>query len=332
MQTRAFAFLRNRLRHRKAAPPPAPQDALQFVPRDAGLFSNINFLVGEICRGVEVFPLFAAPAQGQIGHAYRQFAYVDPGCANSWFEFFAPISYGAGDTRHLDSEFVRACPPTTGESAAAEFRIPAATLALYRRPDFGSWRARVHAQIGDKIKPASRIRGEVEALLATMPARRIGVHVRHPSHMVEQGRVLFDDYFRLLDARLAADPALGIFLATDTELAVAAFRMRYGERVTLHRGATRASIDDVLRWAYALTDARPDEQGFVGGQGFQTHFIVAASGGGEAGLRAGREAARDLFTLAACDELVCTISNFTLACAYLHPQQRHHLIAPDIPS
>lgn len=331
MQTRAFSFLRNRLRHRKAAPTPAPQGVLQFVPRDAGLFSNINFLVGEIHRGVEAFPLFAAQEQTQIGHAYRQFSYVDPGCANSWFEFFAPISYAEGDVRHHDLEFVRSRPRTNGEFATAEFRIPAATLALYRRPDFGSWRVRVHAHAGDKIKPAPRVRGEVEALLATMPARRIGVHMRHPSHVVEQGRVLFDDYFRLIDARLNADPALGIFLATDTELAVAAFRIQYGDRVTFHRGIMRTSIDDVLRWAYALTHAQQDEDGFVRGQGFQTHFKVAASGDGKAGLRAGREAACDLFTLAACDELVCTVSNFTLACAYLHPLQRQYLVAPGMP-
>ena len=312
-----------------AEPAPAPQSVLQFAPRDGGLFSNVNFLVAAICQGIEAFPLFAP--QARVGHAYRQFAYVGSSCANSWFEFFAPISYAEGDARHLDLDFVSSLQCVDRDFGAAEFRIPAATLALYRSPDFDSWRTRVHAQASQKIKPAPQIRDQVEALLGTMPSRRIGVHVRHPSHVVEQGRVLFDDYFRAIDARLAADPALAIFLATDTDLAVAAFRMRYGDRLILHRGVMRTSIDDVLRWAYALTEARPDRRGFINGQGFQTHFKVAASASGETGLRIGRETACDLFTLAACDELVCTVSNFTLACAYLNPQQQQYLVAPGVP-
>jgi hypothetical protein len=83
-----------------------------------------------------------------------------------------------------------------------------------------------------------------------------------------------------------------------------------------------------MQWAYALTLGSVDQMGFVNGRGFQTHYRIAASGGGIDGLRAGQEAVTDAFTLAGCDDLVCALSNFTLTCAYLNPNQTQHLIVP----
>lgn len=50
------------------------------------------------------------------------------------------------------------------------------------------------------------------------------------------------------------------------------------------------------------------------------------------GLRAGREAVADLYTLAARDDFVCTTSNFTLTSAFLNPDQRLHRVSGGPPS
>ncbi|RAI44635.1 hypothetical protein [Rhodoplanes roseus] len=296
-----------------------------FVPRDAGLFSNVNFIAGEIVGGREVFPLFTRDAV-QPGTVLRQFPYFDPGGANAWFAFFAPLAYREGDDRHADMAFLKALPRTTCEAADPVFRIPAATRALYGRPDFATWRRAAHARLAPLLRPAPAVAAAVAAALATMPGPRIGVHVRHPSHGVEQGLVLFADYFAGVDRLLDETPDASLFLATDTELALAAFRLRYGDRVRWQPDVVRTSIDDLLVWADAATRGKVDAMGFVDGVGHQTHYRLAAAGGAE-GLRAGTEAAIDVFTLAGCDSFVCTLSNFTLACAWLAPDQQQILVA-----
>jgi hypothetical protein len=84
----------------------------------------------------------------------------------------------------------------------------------------------------------------------------------------------------------------------------------------------------VMEWSYSLATGQSDDMGFVSGAPFQTHYRLAAAGGGPEGLRAGKEAVLDVFTLAACDDFVCTASNFTLTCAFLNPQQIQHLVLP----
>jgi hypothetical protein len=317
-----------------AAPPPLSLQTaglslgpLKFIPHDGGFFSNFNFLIGEMYLGRVVYPVFTRREASRHSGTLRHFCYADDSDDNAWFQFFQPISYFDGDTRHLDADFLDALEETAGDLAPPEFRLPAITLALYSRPDFADWRAAMHRVIGNRIRLADDLRRDVDRMLARMPGHRIGVHVRHPSHMVEQGRVLFCDYFSVIDGLLLTHPGAAIFLATDNELAIATFRHRYGEQVLCHAGFLRGSIDDVVSWAYSLITGEPDEMGFVSGTGFQVHYKLAAAGGGADGLRSGKEAAIDAFTLAACDEFVCTASNFTLACAFLNPAQRQHLVS-----
>ncbi|MDC7789323.1 hypothetical protein PQJ75_19970 [Rhodoplanes sp. TEM] len=316
-------------RHLSAATADASEPgtgACCFPPRDAGLVSNVNFVAGTIMAGREVFPLFSAAALPP-GTMLRQFPYLDAVQENAWFAFFAPLVYRDGDPRHHDSALLMQLPRSQGLAADPVFRVPAATRALYARPDFPEWRKRTHATLGPLLRPAPAVASAVETMLADLPAPRIGVHVRHPSHGVEQGLVLFADYFGAIDRLLDETPDASLFLATDTELALAAFRLRYGTRVRWQAEAVRSSIDDLLVWADAAARGTVDAMGFVDGVGHQTHYRLAAAGGGADGIRAGVEAATDLFTLARCDSFVCTLSNFTLACSYLNPDQRQILVA-----
>jgi hypothetical protein len=305
---------------------------LKFIPHDGGFFSNFNFLVGEMYLGRIVYPLFSYEEATRYNASLKHFAYFDRDCENAWFEFFQPIAYSPDDDTHRQTERIADLPDTWGHLAAPEFRVPAATMRLYAREDFADWRVAVHDAVADKIRVADDIRETIDRMLALMPGRRIGVHVRHPSHMVEQGNIFFASYFEAIDAIRERQPLSSVFLATDNDLAIAAFRVRYGEALFCYPGFIRQSIDEVLEWAYTISHARTqvDDMGFVGGVGFQTHYKLAAAGGGSDGLRSGKEAVADVFTLAACDDFVCTASNFTLACAFLNPRQTLHLISKGV--
>lgn len=322
------------IRQHAHAPDPSLQSPditlgpLRFVPHDGGFFSNFNFIVGEMVIGRQVYPVFSYQELMGNGGKAKHFAYFaeDPQ-QNVWFEFFEPVRYAAGDELHLDSAALSGLPSCWGHIAAPEFRLPRSTMALYQREDFGHWRRAVHDAIAGRITVAADIRALIDGLLAKMPGQRIGVHVRHPSHLVEQGSVFLTDYFEVIDRLLAERPESGIFIASDNELAITAFQHRYPGNVFFHHGFIRQSVDDVLEWAYSLTQATSDDMGFVGGVGFQTHYRLAAKGGGAEGVRSGKEAVADVFTLAACQDFICTASNFTLACSYLNPDQVQHLIS-----
>lgn len=310
---------------------PAGPGPYTFIPRDAGFFSVFNFIAGDLYDGRRVYPLFELEEYLKYRSENRHFAYFGPRGTNSWFDYFQPIRFGEDDEGlHQNREYLKTLPFTDGQLGPPEFRVPDISRQLYSRADFQQWRQAVHDKVCGAIGLTDELQARVQHTLTKMPGRKIGVHVRHPSHMVEQGKVLYGQYFVVLD-RLVRDHApCSIFLATDNEMALAVFQFRYGDTVRYNKDVLRSSADDVLRWAYALAEGRPDAMGFVDGVGFQSHYRVAAQADYEdgAGLRAGKEAVVDLFTLAGCDDFICTISNFTLACSYLNPQQVQHLISP----
>jgi hypothetical protein len=311
--------------------PPAISDSepgsFKFLPHDGGLFSNFNFMVGEMCLGRRIYPLFSMKEALRRNGSLKHFAYVSPNCDNSWFEFFKPIEYYPGDQLHANRERLSLLDETFGQLANTEFRTPGARMALFNSEEFSSWREKVHNVISGKIEVSDEVAQRVGRMLDCMPHYRIGVHVRHPSHLVEQGNIHFSNYFSAVDKSLQDHPEAGLFLATDNELAIAAFKMRYADKLFYYPEFIRQSIDEVMNWAYALVGGTGDSMGFVDGVGFQTHYRLAASGGGAAGVRHGKETVTDVYALAACDELVCTLSNVTLTCSFLNPQQTLHLVS-----
>jgi hypothetical protein len=300
---------------------------LKFRPRDSGFFSNFNFLAGEMYLGRIVYPLYTASEVMRHLKTPRHFCYFDHTGENAWFQYFKPIAYHVGDTTHCNTEYVAALPETWGEPAAPEFRIPAITRALYARADFADWRVAVNEAIQSRIQVADDLRSKIDTMLARMPSHRIGAHVRHPSHVVEGGKVFFRDYFSAIDGILKRHPDAGIFLATDNDLAIATFKSHYGDRLFYYPDFIRETIDAMMEWSYSLITGQADDMGFVSGVPFQTHYRLAAGGAGPEGVRAGKEAVMDVFTLAACQDFVCTASNFTLACAFLNPRQSQHLVS-----
>src|SRR5262249_34297044 len=161
--------------------------------------SNFNFLIGEMYAGRIVYPLFAPDEIAGWEGPPRQFAYAASNCENSWFSFFKPLSYYDGDSTHADTKLVKSLPATWGEFATPEFRFTAQVMRLFTRDDFSDWRHAVHRTVQSRIAVVDDIREAIDSMLGRMGGRKIGVHVRHPSHFVEQGRVFFRDYFAAVD-------------------------------------------------------------------------------------------------------------------------------------
>jgi hypothetical protein len=185
---------------------------LKFIPRDGRLFSNLNQLVGEMYLGRVVYPIF-------------------PGLDNAWFEFFEPIAWYPDDRTHIDTARIAALPATRGDLATPEFRLPAARRSLYQRDDFRDWRCAVHAAVTHRLRVGPDIRANINAQLARMTGRRIGVHVGPPWRLTKHGGAFFEHYFAAIDWIRADHPDSSLFLATDNELAIATFRHRYGDSV-----------------------------------------------------------------------------------------------------
>jgi hypothetical protein len=303
---------------------------LRFIPHDGGFGSNFNFLVGEIYAGRRVYPVFTKEEFDKYNHTNKHYVYFGKKNQNVWFELFKPIQYDETDNLHQDSAELCKMPASfRAPCAPPEFRIPSIFKNLYKREDFFHWRLAVHNSVEHRIKLTPSLQFEISQKFRQRCGPTIGVHMRHPSHMVEQGHIFFQNYFSKIDPLVKKYGNCSIFLATDNDLSLAIFKAKYGDQLWTY-DVDRTSIDNVLAWAYALAEKEQDEFGFVDGIGFQKHYEMAAEkkfANGE-GIRAAREAVRDIYTLAHCDEFVCTISNFTLMCSYLNPKQNLHFVFP----
>lgn len=314
-----------RRRHRYAAH--TLLGPLKFVPHDADLFLFFNSLVGEMYFGRRVYPIFCCHEARSANAQLKHFAYLHETCPNSWMEFFEPIAYAPGDDLHSDMAKLLAMPCAQGHLAAPEFRCLKATQALYGRSDYQDWRWAVHNSVVHMIKPTSDIRANIDSMLKRMSGHRLGVHVPHPSHFEMQGKTFLEPYFVKIDSILEKYSDSNIFLATDNDLVLAGFRERYGsDRVLCHPRVICQMNDEVLARSYSLDRFKNDENKFGGGIGSQGQSQIAATGGSKEGIRNCKAAITDVFTLAACDDFVCSASNFTLACAYLNPRQVQHIV------
>ena len=63
-------------------------------------------------------------------------------------------------------------------------------------------------------------------------------------------RVYLNDYFKKLD-NILIDDDYKIFLATDTDFGLLAFKSRYGDKIIYTKNIDRLPLDNILEWAYA---------------------------------------------------------------------------------
>lgn len=313
-----------------------------FIPRDTGFLSFLNWLMGSICLTKEpLYPFMNMELQKTINKKLDHFCYNDKTVVNSWFLYFEPIVYDFKTSQKIDRSHetlhikdVLTCiqnkQVTQGWDGAKEFlffHIADILRNHDRKQVFQQWRNRTHKVFSRYIRPKPYITNKVNQIVtelcleANVPTMEsfIAVHHRNPSHVKEQGKIHFQEYFDKIDDILNRQPDLHIYLATDTEFAVAVFKQKYEGRLHYLRDVYRTSADDLIDWIFARDSEPTDKEGFVGGKGYDSHAKVAETMEPERCRKMGIDVLLDIFLISKCKFFVHTISNFTITLSYLNP-------------
>lgn len=304
---------------------------LLFIPRDAGMFSVFNFFIGMLTLCGRVYPYWNYKKFVEVnGSIPQHFCYFNEHNDNCWFDFFDRIQFFEGDDNHksyMTSNALSKFKITQGCEGPEAFRIPAVTNKLLSNADgrFSEWRHSVHLVFKKYIKLNKELQSVVDDIGDSLfksedgtPHKVIGVHFRHPSHCCEQGYILLKDYFEQVDKILEVVPDAQIYLATDTDFSIAAFRERYSNKLCFVEGIARTSMDNLLEWAYARGGGKTNGVGFIGGKGFELQH-VSSKESPEGNPQLGKDVIVDVYCLAKCDWFIHTVSNLSLAVSYINP-------------
>lgn len=191
---------------------------------------------------------------------------------------------------------------------------------LYRSAGFKEWRLFMNKALGD-LRPNDSIMNEINETFSSVKKDDfvIGMHVRHPSHAMEQPNSeipLANDYIRvakdLIKSRKGAAGKTYVFLATDQEAVAEEFRVVFGNKLLLFGNVTRVTKKQTSE--YESLSAKDQLK-----VGHQVQHIAASNQERWSSNLAG-EIIRDVWGLAQSDVLVHSVSNVATAVAYINPE------------
>jgi hypothetical protein len=274
----------------------------------------MNFYVGVLSQGGMCVPYWNSAAMGYKNRKPEHFNYIPDGCDNGWLTYFEGLPFvGRGKIPKLQ------LPMTGGEGAPVEFRIPRETTALMTgdASQFMAWRKRIHQVYQRYIRPKKAL---LDRAVDIVPRTQLGekwiaVHYRHPAHCCEQGDVFLKDYFDKIDVCLDQEGDARIYLATDNDLGVLAFKEMYGGRLVWRKDVLRTGVDNLLAWAYARGRGKEDVVGFINNVGYELHNVTKK----EDAQKLGEDVLLDVLCICRCDVFVYTTSNLALAVSYMNP-------------
>lgn len=288
-----------------------------FIPRDAGFFSVFNFLIGCLHNGDMVYPYFNKKTFLKIRRQNDHFKYWTDS-ENCWFDFFDPIKFNENDNTHYEGNF-GSYMFTGGEEAPKEFRIPEETKKLINDKErFESWRKEINSTYNKFIKINSNIDFQVNDFINCNSLNNsIGVHYRHPSHFIESGKVYLKQYFDEINKIIETNNNIKIFIASDNDFGISAFKKEYGSLVSYYENINRISMDQFLEWAFSLGSGKPDIVGFINGKGYELHHLQDSSLNN---YKNTCDLLKETITLSKCQYLIHSLSNISTAISYINPK------------
>lgn len=254
--------------------------------RNAGFFSNLNGVLNHLRYSLGRGGIAAIAVDWRAGADGADFPYGGPHDGNLWTHFFAPLPFA-----RMPEEVSRtrrfARPAMSGRPAYAMYKWDWTWRRIYHRL----------FQRHVSVRPALRARADALHDAAMAGHYRIGVHCRHPDHDSECLHPMpsLARFIATARALLPANRSWIVFLATDYEPAVEAFRAAFGERLVVQPAVKRAA------------DASAE----------QLHHTRAA-----ASVELGEQVLIDALLLARCDALVHVTSNLATAVGYMNPASR----------
>ncbi len=293
---------------------------------DAGFFSLYNrFLshlawVKEASPGAHVLPHWHAEQLTSL-EKVGSFCYSKPGQGNLWSALFE--SEDAGFNAALREFTTNTVPSDSIELGDFnEFNEPWLTYTnaynFYFHSGFQEARKKYSYYVNRYLRPNASIRRFVEDFSRENFSGKtvISVHIRHPSHSMEQpdGKIAGLDLFvekidELIRTRKLAD--FIIFLATDQDFVVAYMRKIYGGAIRCCDHVSRVSVFDQQRFEELSREEKSHE-------GHQIQHMMAANTSTWSSKLA-EEVIIDASLLACGDYFIHVTSNIATAVAFMNP-------------
>jgi hypothetical protein len=272
-----------------------------YIPRDGGFFSNFNFMVGACLTTHNIIPAWTRNLYNLRNSSAIHFTYFsDDNDENIFLRYFDYKISSPNPVKKI----------VDYATAPLEMREPSITSKLMKSDEFQSFRDKMHVCYKSFISPKEKIMHDVRQFIASYKdTPLVGVHYRNPVHMVESGKVLFKDYFDYIDSIVT--PNSKLLLATDTELAVAAFSMRYPNKIICFNN-DKTTLDDMITWIQDLRAGGESLDGTINSKGYESHHKHSS-----------RDKCYDIifemFCLAHTSHFIGVPSNISLALSYINP-------------
>ncbi len=297
------------------------------IGNDGGFFSLFNryasYLVWEKDADPSrlILPDWRASAiQEYYGiSSFSSFCYASLQEGNGWLKLFEPSPDVKSASVYNDTAALYADAYVADDFN--EKREPWLTYThaykLYQMPEFQRWRRWYNAKVSEHIRPVAAIQDRIDRNMAMLgEGHRIAVHIRHPSHAIEQPGAQLSHigiYVRAIDAYIAErgidNPR--IFLATDQESTIEEMRSHFGDRLYFDVDVKRTSIDHDRN--FADLDSKDKMR-----EGHQIQHLTAADPANWSSTMAA-EVIADCYSLAKCDVLFHIVSNISTAASYINP-------------
>lgn len=252
--------------------------------RDSGFFSNLNQVLNNLRHRLGRGGIEAARVEWYAGPKLPQFSYGNPEDGNLWLRFFEPLPFDTIPAETFETD-IYARITMTGRIAYAMYKL------------HWRWRRNYYRTFRHYIRIKPHILGRADAIHRAQVAGRycLGAHYRHPAHDSECLNPIPEPaaFIAALRRKIPRNRPWVVFLATDAEPAVTAFREAFGERLVLQPGVQRSA---------SLAE------------GNLHHDNPAA------GVALGEQALIDSLLLARCDLLLHVTSNLATAAGYMNPR------------
>lgn len=309
------------------------QTEVRLVGHDGGFFSLFNTFVS-IKRFwehegafVRVIPDWSVESIKQFWNIdnFESFCYARPEDGNVFFKLFDVVDEPISENVHgLDYD----CRSRVRMHSFNAFADPFLTFTnadrLYRSIGFQSWRNDMHRLVS-KIPPNRAVRARVESVFSDLSSDAfvVGMHVRHPSHAIEQpgqSIPLSEDFIRVCEKRIEIEQQRNpgrdcrVFLATDQEAVTKAFRRAFGDALLMLPNVQRVSEQDDEFFKQASA-------GEMLKQGHQVQHLAAADKN-RWSMELAEEVMADAWGLSRAEEFFHTVSNVATAVAMINPKVR----------
>jgi glycosyltransferase involved in cell wall biosynthesis len=291
---------------------------------DGGFFSLFNIFLSNLVWSLqESSPPMVIPdwnvtrlTERLNGNLPLSYCYSKPEDGNMWLGLFEPLYDLTADEMndpellYRDAEF-----PVTPFN---EHREPLLTynnaFELYRAPWFARFRRQYHRVVRDRVHLRKELQNEIDRFSERLSGKFVvAVHVKHPSHAVEQ-----PSQRRILES----SDAWGVFVATDQDRVVQRFGEEFGDNVITFDDVTRISAETDSRYDSLRTEDRLRD-------GHQLQHQIATDPD-RWSLRFAWEIWRDAEAMAACNVLLHSVSNVATAVSYLNERIEMIYCDPDV--